>query len=258
MNTDRKRTPPGLTDSLIIILIAGALVIFILWATSRLMALNLFENLSPWLERSYNAVWTSVVSGTAGIGLVIVKAFRRRPDQESPNYLMLIGIWALSMLLVIVLLPRVLLFASQVGAGAPSYSVETSLVSGGFAPSFMGGLPQLPGTQCGQTTIGFSQSQVAVQVNEWTEVRWDASYICRRQGIAGPVNGTVNWGTGDGKVDLLPGAAPAYGEWGSLKFRYGKPGRYTVAMDMATSCIDVGMPPNPCKATGQFIVTVTN
>src|SRR5258708_3049541 len=162
---DNKRVAPGLTDSLLIILIASALVIFVLWATSRLMGLNLFENLSPWLERSYNAVWTSVVSGTAGIGLVIVKALRRRADQASPNYLMLIGIWALSILLVIVLLPRVLVLATQVGGNTPKYYVETSLVSGGFTPNFMGGLPQLPGTQCGQTTIGFSQSQVTVRTN---------------------------------------------------------------------------------------------
>jgi hypothetical protein len=145
MNMERRRAPSGLTDSLIIILISGALVIFVLWAASRLMGLNLFENLSPWLERSYNAVWTSVVSGGAGIGLVLLKAFRRRPDQESPNYLMLIGIWSLSMLLVIVLLPRVLMFASQVSGSKPTYTVETSLVSGGFSPSFFGGQPQLPG-----------------------------------------------------------------------------------------------------------------
>jgi hypothetical protein len=49
---DKKRVAPRLTDSLLIILITAALAIFVLWATSRLMGLNLFENLSPWLERS--------------------------------------------------------------------------------------------------------------------------------------------------------------------------------------------------------------
>jgi hypothetical protein len=52
---------------------------------------------------------------------------------------------------------------------------------------------------------------VTVKVDEWTEVRWDASYICRRQGIAGPVNGTVTWGTGDGKVDLKSTNGLRYG-----------------------------------------------
>ena len=52
-----------------ITLVSGAIVIFLLWATSRTLGINAFEHLPDWLEKAYNAVWTSAVAGTAGIGL---------------------------------------------------------------------------------------------------------------------------------------------------------------------------------------------
>jgi len=135
------------------------------------------------------------------------------------------------------------------------HDVEGHLVSGGFSPTVPG--PQLPGTQCGQTSIVFSEPELTANIDEFKEVRWDASYLCRRQGLAGPASGKVEWGTPYGDYSRLPGAAPAYGLWGTMKFEYFRPGRYTVNMDVNASCIDANMPPNPCTARGQFDVTVS-
>jgi hypothetical protein len=239
-----------LIDSFIIILISAAVVLFLLWAAYKRLGMNNFDVLPLWLERGYNAIWTALAAGTAGVGLAIVKGLqqRRTNNGKDTNYLLLIGITTLIMLALIVGIPKL--------AINPSRYVETEVISGGFTPGFMGGLPQLAGTVCGQSSINFSEADVKIKVSEWKEVTWDASYICRRQGIAGAAQGSINWGTPASDISTLPGAAPAYGEWGKMKFRYLQPGHYTVSMDMAVSCIDVGQPPNPCRATGRFDVTV--
>jgi hypothetical protein len=245
----KRSSAPGFLDSIIIILVSAAIVIFLLWATSRTMGINVMENLPAWLEKAYNAVWTSVAAGTAGIGLAIVNLFKRKTEDPRPNYLLLIGITTVSMILLILFMPK--LFAQREG---DHHYMEGHLVSGGFAPTVPG--PQLPGTQCGQTVIYFSEPELTAKVDQFTEVHWDASYLCRRQGLAGPASGKVEWGTPYGEYSRLPGAAPAYGLWGTMKFKYFQPGRYTVNMDVNASCIDVNMPPNPCTARGQFDVSV--
>ncbi len=249
--TVTRNNTPGFLDAIIIILVSSATVIFLLWATSRTLNINAFESLPAWLEKAYNAIWASVVAGTAGIGLAIVNVFTRKPEHPRPNYLLLIGITTVGMIALIFFMPR--LFAQR--SDNDHQDVEAHLVSGGFPPTVPGA--QLPGTQCGQTAMVFSDSDVTAKVDEFKEVRWDASYLCRRQGLAGPASGKIEWGTPYGEYSRLPGAAPAYGLWGTMRFKYFRPGRYTVNVDVNASCIDVNMPPNPCTARGQFDVTVS-
>src|SRR5208282_1758098 len=61
---------PGFLDSSIILLMSAALVLFLLWTTSRTIGVDSFENLPSWLSRSSNAIWTSFVSGSLGISCV--------------------------------------------------------------------------------------------------------------------------------------------------------------------------------------------
>jgi hypothetical protein len=97
---------PGFLDSIIILLVSAALVIFLLWATSRTIGISAFENLPDWLQKSYNAIWTSVATGATGIGLAIVKVLTRKPEDPRPNYLLLIGITTVAMVALIFILPR--------------------------------------------------------------------------------------------------------------------------------------------------------
>lgn len=249
MNAETKASAaPGFMDSIIIILVSAALVLFLLWATSRTQRIVAFEELPDWLKGSYNAVWTSAASGGAGIGLAIVRVFTRKPDDPRPNYLLWIMIITIIMLILIFLLPRAF---SQ----PDRKFVEAQVVSGGFTPTVQG--PQLPGTQCGQPTIVFSDADVDAKVEEWKEVRWDASYICRRQGLGGS-GGAIKWDTPNRDMTKISVAPPTYGLWGTMKFRYFQPGHYTVSMDVNTSCIDVNMPPNPCSSRGEFQVNVSS
>lgn len=103
----RTSSAPGLLDSIIIFLVSAAVVLFLLWATSRTQGLIAFENLPSWLEGSYRAIWGSVVTGAAGIGLAIVQALKRKPEDPRPNYLLWIITLVAIMLLAIGLLPRV-------------------------------------------------------------------------------------------------------------------------------------------------------
>jgi hypothetical protein len=111
----RKRARPrsgsaqvGFLDSLIILLASAALVLFLLWVTSRTLGITTFETLPSWLQ----SFWTAIGTGTAGIGLAIVKALTRKQDAPHPNYLLLIGIVTMVMLLLIFLLPALFKKAS--------------------------------------------------------------------------------------------------------------------------------------------------
>jgi phosphate transport system substrate-binding protein len=108
MNANTKASAvPGFMDSIIIILVAAALALFLLWATSRTQHIVAFELLPDWLKGSYNAVWTSAVSGATGIGLAIVRVFTRNAEDPRPNYLLLIMLITAILLTLIWLLPRV-------------------------------------------------------------------------------------------------------------------------------------------------------
>jgi len=109
---------PGFLDSSIILLMSAALVLFLLWTTSRTIGVDSFENLPSWLSRSSNAIWTSFVSGSLGICLVFAKAKLHRYDSHS-NYLVLIAITTVIMLVLIYVLP--LVFNRNRGAANPVF-----------------------------------------------------------------------------------------------------------------------------------------
>jgi hypothetical protein len=248
MNANRRWSDaPGFLDSIIIILVAAALVLFLLWATSRTQHITAFEQLPDWLKDSYHAVWTSAASGATGIGLAIVRVFTRKPEDPRPNYLLWIMVVTVFVLILIFFLPRVF-------AQPERKYVEAKVVSGGFKPWIPGS--QLHGTECGQPTIVFSDANVDANVEEWKDVRWDASYICRRQGLGG-TDGSIKWDTPNRDTSKVPIVAPEYGLWGTMTFRYFQPGHYTVSVDVSTSCLDINVPPNPCRSHGEFQVNVS-
>jgi hypothetical protein len=47
--------------------------------------------------------------------------------------------------------------------------------------------------------------------DEFKEVRWDASYLCRKQGLAGPASGRVEWGNPYGEYKPGSGVKPHSG-----------------------------------------------
>jgi hypothetical protein len=102
---------PGFLDSFIIILVSAALVLFLLWTASETWGINAFQHLPPWLEESYHAVWSAAATGTAGIGLAIVKLLKQKTEGASPNYLLYILGSTMVMLVLIGLLPS--LFAHR-------------------------------------------------------------------------------------------------------------------------------------------------
>jgi hypothetical protein len=119
---------PGFLDSIIIILVSAAIVLFLLWAASRTRQLAVFEQLPDWLKDSYHAVWTSVVSGATGIGLAIVKVFTRKDDDLRPNYLLWIMVVTVIFLILIFLLQNVF-------SDPAKKHIDTQLAEGGFSPS---------------------------------------------------------------------------------------------------------------------------
>lgn len=98
---------PDLIDAFIVILIAAAVDIFIFWMATQFIQNPAFQNLPSFVTDTYTAIWTSTLTGTAGIGAAIVKAFTRKPGQHAPNYLLYVLLTALGFFVAIVVLAYV-------------------------------------------------------------------------------------------------------------------------------------------------------
>ncbi|HEV2211975.1 MAG TPA: hypothetical protein VGS99_01385, partial [Gammaproteobacteria bacterium] len=73
-------------STLAVILCSAAITIFLFWLSSRLVGLQILENLPSFITGAYSGIWTAAAAGTAGIGLGIVKALTSK-DRPQPNYL---------------------------------------------------------------------------------------------------------------------------------------------------------------------------
>jgi len=125
--TQRSGAPtPDLIDSLIVILVSSAVVIFLFWVASRSLNIDTFEVLPDFITKSFAGIWASAASGATGVGLAIYKGLTRS-DQPRPNYLLWIGGTAAAFLLSVFLLLHVL---RQVG---PSTSPSKPRISPALA-----------------------------------------------------------------------------------------------------------------------------
>jgi|SRR5579862_697430 len=86
-NTNSIKVHPDLIDAFIIITLATALDIFIFFMATQFINNPVFQHLPSFVTNTYQAIWTSAVSGAAGIGAAIVKALTRKAGQQTPNYL---------------------------------------------------------------------------------------------------------------------------------------------------------------------------
>src|ERR1700704_6654091 len=88
---EKKSSPPDLMSTLIILLISAAITIFMFWISTQFLGLETFERLPDFITGTYKGFWTSAVTGTAGVGLAIVKSLIDRGANQ-PNYLKQIAI----------------------------------------------------------------------------------------------------------------------------------------------------------------------
>jgi len=92
-----RRPPPDLIDVFIILLLSAAIDIFIFTIATQAMGRDSFQHLPDFLMNTYSSVWTSVASGAAGIGLVIVKSLGT-PKENRLNYMALVLMTAIGLL----------------------------------------------------------------------------------------------------------------------------------------------------------------
>ena len=95
------RQNPDLIDVFIVILMAGAIDIFIFSMATQLVDIPVFKTLPSFITDAYTAVWTSAVAGAAGIGGAIVKALTRQPGTQTPNYIVYVFLTALTAFIAI-------------------------------------------------------------------------------------------------------------------------------------------------------------
>jgi F0F1-type ATP synthase membrane subunit c/vacuolar-type H+-ATPase subunit K len=126
------KTSPDLIDAFIIVVIAAAIDIFAFSMATQFINNPAFQKLPSFITDAYTAMWTSVVGGAAGIGAAALKAFTRKPGQQTPNYLLYVLLTALGLLVVIVGLAFVATKLSPVQAKAPETVVTYRICSGEY------------------------------------------------------------------------------------------------------------------------------
>lgn len=114
---------PTLIDSLIIIFVSAALIIFLFWVASRSLNVDRFDVLPDFLTKSFAGIWASAASGATGIGLAIYKGLTAR-DQPRPNYLLWIGGTSGAMFLLVFLLLYILRQLGPFAVVTPPWDAE--------------------------------------------------------------------------------------------------------------------------------------
>jgi hypothetical protein len=89
IRVDAPRTT--LLDAAIIILISVAVTILIFWFATTLLGGTVLARLPDFIRDPFKAIWSSVLTGGAGIGLAILRALQAR-SAARPDYLVWIGI----------------------------------------------------------------------------------------------------------------------------------------------------------------------
>jgi hypothetical protein len=89
IRVDAPRTT--LLDAAIIILISVAVTILIFWFATTLLGGTVLARLPDFIRDPFKAIWSSVLTGGAGIGLAILRALQARSGAR-PDYLVRIGI----------------------------------------------------------------------------------------------------------------------------------------------------------------------
>jgi hypothetical protein len=92
---------PDVVDVFIILLLATAIDIFLFWMATQFTANPVFQKLPDFVSGAYSGVWTSIATGTAGIGLVIVKYISQR-NKDHINYFLYVSATAVGLFGLIV------------------------------------------------------------------------------------------------------------------------------------------------------------
>lgn len=81
VNSER-RTKLDLIDSVIVLAISTAMVVFLLWSSSKFLNQETFERLPDFITDTYSAFWTTGIAGGAGVGGAILKHIleKQTPD----------------------------------------------------------------------------------------------------------------------------------------------------------------------------------
>ncbi|MGZ2455643.1 hypothetical protein [Rhizobium anhuiense] len=115
--TSAQSVRPDIVDVFIIILLAATLDIFVFWMATQFIASPVFQNLPAFVTGAFTGIWTSIATGTAGIGLVLVKYFGTTKT-DRPNYFVYVAGTAAGLFAVILVLAIASIFVGQLGDGA--------------------------------------------------------------------------------------------------------------------------------------------
>lgn len=88
-NQQRTKPTPDLIDVFLILLLSAAITLFVFWIASQSANNPVFAQLPPYIATAFSSIWASAATGTAGIGLVIIKALSNN-TRPTPNYLLYI------------------------------------------------------------------------------------------------------------------------------------------------------------------------
>jgi hypothetical protein len=107
-----KAAQPDIVDVFIIILLASAIDIFLFWMATQFTANPVFQKLPDFVSGAYSGVWTSIATGTAGIGLVIAKYLSQR-HKDHINYFLYVSSTSIGFFVIIIAISLISLFTDK-------------------------------------------------------------------------------------------------------------------------------------------------
>jgi hypothetical protein len=116
---------PDVVDVFIILLLASAVVIFLFWMATQFTNNPVFQKLPEFVSGAYSGVWTSIATGTAGIGLVVVKYLSQR-QRDHINYFFYVLSTAAGLFVLILATSFISLVIQKQDRGSPKPSVPLS------------------------------------------------------------------------------------------------------------------------------------
>jgi hypothetical protein len=128
-----------LVDIFIVLLFAASIDIFILTIGTQFSNNSVFQVLPAFVTDAYSAIWASLASGGAGVGLVVVKALIQHRTAR-PNYFLFVSVTATVLLVAILAIAVVSHFLNSRPSPNPPPGV-TLLEKTGPATFEFGSLP---------------------------------------------------------------------------------------------------------------------
>jgi hypothetical protein len=125
---DLRRPKADLLDAILIVFVSAAIVIFLLWSSSRFLDQENFERLPNFITDTYSAIWALGITGGAGLGGAIIKHIFEK-NKNGLDYLRLVFFTVSIILFLLICLVGLALFVKSIPSTRPVAPPNASVIN---------------------------------------------------------------------------------------------------------------------------------